>query len=192
MGREKEFDNMENNIDGIGEISAVSTHEDQLDNVPMTTKNTKNDTNKSKIATKDNKVVARKPKKPVKKPTKKPSDDLEEKLRKLKTVEPQPIAVPDPGSVTFERDTHSSKERKQKIIEDFRGQLRKAKNERVDLEKQRDQKVRRAKSLQTQTLQKRNQGNLGSLFLYYERHSLFDSPTQTIEIICLNIFLAYS
>lgn len=109
-------------------------------------------------ASKDSKTSHRKPKKTVKKTVKK-TDDLDEKLKNLKAVEPPPLKIPDHGDISFEKDTPSAKDRKHKIIEELRGELRKAKNERVDLEKQRDQKVRRAKSLQTQTLQKRNQGN---------------------------------
>lgn len=145
--------NNENTLDNLAS-GAVENNKQKDDK-----KDDKNSNNATKNIGKETKNPTRKPKKIVKKPVKKPADDLEERLKKLKKVEPPPIAVPDPGSVTFERDTHSAKERKQKVIEELRGQLRKAKNERVDLEKQRDQKVRRAKSLQTQTLQKRNQGN---------------------------------
>jgi hypothetical protein len=124
-------------------------------------------------AGKDGKTSNKKPKKTVKKTVKK-TDDFDEKLKSLKAVEPPPLKMPNPGDMSFERDSISAKDRKNKIIEELRGQLRKAKNERVDLEKQRDHKVRRAKSLQTQTLQKRNQGNDGfyclSWFCCASRH----------------------
>ncbi|XP_031567882.1 myb-like protein V [Actinia tenebrosa] len=105
---------------------------------------------------KDGKTSHKKTKKTVKKTVKK-TDDFDEKLKNLKAVEPPPLQIPDHGDMSLEKDTPSAKDRKHKIVEELRGELRKTKNERVDLEKQRDQKVRKAKSLQTQTLQKRNQ-----------------------------------
>ncbi|EDO46192.1 predicted protein [Nematostella vectensis] len=92
----------------------------------------------------------------TKKPAKK-ADDFEQPLKIPKVPVPPPLQMPDIGDAPLVKDTSSAKDRKQKVIEELRGELRRAKNERVDLEKQREQKVRRAKTLQTQTMQKRNQ-----------------------------------
>lgn len=171
LKRQNGIDDEDEDMDKLHGKNRDNKNEDSLgkenQDSSASKKNNKQDSNKDSDAHKttekhgkDTKHITRKPtKKTVKKTVKKPEDDFDAKLKKLKHVEPPPLAIPDPGDVSFERDSHSAKERKQKIIEELRGQLRKSKNERVDLEKQRDQKVRKAKSLQTQTLQKRNQGN---------------------------------
>ena len=61
---------------------------------------------------------------------------------------------------TLQKFVHKKEELDEEInreIEELKAELRKAKNARVETEKERESKVRRAKMLQNQMLQKRNQ-----------------------------------
>ena len=103
---------------------------------------------------------AAKGKKVVKKPAKKPVETLDEKYKIPqipKAPTPPPTKYPERGNKTFGEDTASAKDRKRREIEELKAELRKAKNARVETEKERESKVRRAKMLQNQMLQKRNQ-----------------------------------
>lgn len=92
---------------------------------------------------------------------KKPTENLEDKYKipEIPKVPAQPTVNYQKEQVEkgFGRDTASAKDKKQHEIEELRAELRKAKNARVDMEKQREGKVRRAKILQNQMMQKRNQ-----------------------------------
>lgn len=104
---------------------------------------------------------AAKGKKVVKKPAKKPVETLDEKYKIPqipKAPTPPPMKYPERGNKEFGEDTASAKDRKRREIEELKAELRKAKNARVETEKERESKVRRAKMLQNQMLQKRNQG----------------------------------
>ena len=99
-------------------------------------------------------------KKMVKKPVKKPTESLEDKFKvpeipKIST--PPAVKYPKRGNQDMEQDTASAKDRKRHEIEELKAELRKAKNARVDMEKERESKVRQAKMLQNQMMQKRNQ-----------------------------------
>ena len=113
------------------------------------------------VAKKDGvKGNAAKGKKVVKKPAKKPVETLDEKYKIPqipKAPTPPPMKHPERGNKTFGEDTASAKDRKRQEIEELKAELRKAKNARVETEKERESKVRRAKMLQNQMLQKRNQ-----------------------------------
>lgn len=103
---------------------------------------------------------AAKGKKVVKKPAKKPVETLDEKYKIPqipKAPTPPPMKYPQRGNKEFGEDTASAKDRKRQEIEELKAELRKAKNARVETEKERESKVRRAKMLQNQMLQKRNQ-----------------------------------
>jgi len=104
---------------------------------------------------------AAKGKKLVKKPAKKPAENLDEKYKIPqipKAPTPPPMKYPERGNKELGEDTASAKDRKRREIEELKAELRKAKNARVETEKERESKVRRAKMLQNQMLQKRNQG----------------------------------
>ena len=103
---------------------------------------------------------AAKGKKTVKKPAKKPAETLDDKFKIPqipKVPTPPPMKYPQRGTKELGEDTASAKDRKHREIEQLKAELRKAKNARVDTEKERESKVRRAKMLQNQMLQKRNQ-----------------------------------
>ncbi|KAJ7383025.1 spermatogenesis-associated C-terminus [Desmophyllum pertusum] len=103
---------------------------------------------------------AAKGKKTVKKSVKKPVETLDDKFKIPqipKVPTPPPMKYPQRGTKELGEDTASAKDRKHREIEELKAQLRKAKNARVDTEKERESKVRRAKMLQNQMLQKRNQ-----------------------------------
>ena len=103
---------------------------------------------------------AGKGKKVVKKPARKPVETLDEKYKIPqipKAPTPPPTKYPEKGNNEFGKDTASAKDRKRREIEELKAELRKAKNARVETEKERESKVRRAKMLQNQMLQKRNQ-----------------------------------
>lgn len=103
---------------------------------------------------------AAKGKKVAKKPAKKPVETLDEKYKIPqipKVPTPPPMKYPARGNKTLGEDTASAKDRKRREIEELKAELRKAKNARVETEKERESKVRRAKMLQNQMLQKRNQ-----------------------------------
>lgn len=103
---------------------------------------------------------APKGKKVGKRPPKKPTEILEDKFKIpqiTKVLTPPPMTYPKKGDKEMEKDTASAKDRKRHEIEELKAELRKAKNARVDMEKERESKVRRAKMLQNQMLQKRNQ-----------------------------------
>ena len=118
-------------------------------------KNPRGNANKVADKTKGN---APKGKKPTSKKPAKKSDTLEDKFRIPKMSAPPPIKMPARGDKDLEKDSGSAKDRKAQEIEQLKAELRHAKQERVDVEKDREQKMRRAKNVQNQTLQKRNQG----------------------------------
>ena len=103
------------------------------------------------------KVIKKTAKKPA---VKKPTENLEDKYKL-----PEMPKVPNTLLVKqhrqrgkgLEQETASAKDMKQLEIEKLRADLRKAKNARVDMEKEREGKVRCAKMLQNQMMQKRNQ-----------------------------------
>ena len=114
--------------------------------------NTKKDGSKPGAAAKGKKIV--------KKPAKKPTESLEDKFKipqLPKVPTPLPMKYPQRGDKELGEDTASAKDRKRREIEELKAELRKAKNARVDMEKEREAKVRRAKMLQNQMMQKRNQ-----------------------------------
>ena len=120
----------------------------------------------NKVGTKDGakkdgvKGNAVKGKKVAKKPAKKPVETLDEKYKIPqipKVPTPPPMKYPQRGNKEVGEDTTSAKDRKRREIEELKAELRKAKNARVETEKERESKVRRAKMLQNQMLQKRNQ-----------------------------------
>ena len=122
-------------------------------------KNVKDSTKKDSRRGNTN-VNASKGKKVAKKPAKKPTEILEDKYKIPqipKVPTPPPMTYPRKGEKEMEKDTASAKDRKRHEIEELKAELRKAKNARVDMEKERESKVRRAKMLQNQMLQKRNQ-----------------------------------
>lgn len=103
---------------------------------------------------------AAKGKKVVKKPAKKPVETLDEKYKIPeipKVPTPPPMKYLQRGNKDLSEDTPSAKDRKRRELEELKAELRKAKNDRMDTEKQRESKVRRAKMLQNQILQKKNQ-----------------------------------
>ncbi|XP_078354540.1 uncharacterized protein LOC144639159 isoform X1 [Oculina patagonica] len=103
---------------------------------------------------------AAKGKKTAKKPVKKPVETLDEKYKIPpipKVPTPPPMKYPQRGNKDLGEDTPSAKDRKRRELEELKAELRKAKNARVDTEKERESKVRRAKMLQNQILQKKNQ-----------------------------------
>ena len=104
--------------------------------------------------------AAAKGKKIVKKPAKKPTQSLEDKFKipqLPKVPTPPPMKYPQRGEKELGEETASAKDKKRREIEELKAELRKAKNARVDMEKEREAKVRRAKMLQNQMMQKRNQ-----------------------------------
>lgn len=122
-------------------------------------KNVKDSTKKGSRRGNTN-VNASKGKKVAKKPAKKPTEILEDKFKIPqipKVPTPPPMTYLKKGDKEMEKDTTSAKDRKRHEIEELKAELRKAKNARVDMEKERESKVRRAKMLQNQMLQKRNQ-----------------------------------
>lgn len=100
-------------------------------------------------------------KKTVKKQAvKKPKENLEDRYRLPEMPEvsnTHPVKQHKQREKGLEQETASAKDIKQREIEKLRADLRKAKNARVDMEKEREGKVRRAKMLQNQMMQKRNQ-----------------------------------
>lgn len=100
-------------------------------------------------------------KKTVKKQVvKKPTENLEDRYRlpeMPKVSNTHPVKQHKQKEKGLEQETASAKDMKQLEIEKLRADLRKAKNARVDMEKEREGKVRRAKMLQNQMMQKRNQ-----------------------------------
>lgn len=98
-------------------------------------------------------------KKTVKKQTvKKPTENLEDRYRLPEMPKnTHPVKQHKQREKGLEQETASAKDMKQLEIEKLRADLRKAKNARVDMEKEREGKVRRAKMLQNQMMQKRNQ-----------------------------------
>lgn len=103
---------------------------------------------------------ATKAKKMGKRPAKKPIENLEDKFKVPqipKVPTPPPMKYPQRRDKEVGEDTASAKQKKRHEIEELKAELRKAKNARVDMEKEREGKVRRAKMLQNQMMQKRNQ-----------------------------------
>lgn len=127
--------------------------------------NTKKDGSKGAVA---------KGKKIVKKPAKKPAQSLEDKFKipqLPKVPTPPPMKYPQRGDKELGEDTASVKDKKRREIEELKAELRKAKNARVDMEKEREAKVRRAKMLQNQMMQKRNQCKCHNFsFLFAEKN----------------------
>ena len=165
QGLAEEHDDGANNL-GVNDLSS-DEDKNVLKDTPKVDEDVKaagkvdNKINAKDVAKKDGvKGNATKGKKVAKKPAKKPVETLDEKYKIPqipKAPTPPPTKYPERGNKTFGEDTASAKDRKRREIEELKAELRKAKNARVETEKERESKVRRAKMLQNQMLQKRNQ-----------------------------------